>query len=190
MQRASGSSFQILVPNADSVLRSLLILRAPQCSGKTEVSEKLKERLEKIEPKKQTYLLKLDEINADRFEYILNEALKKKYNYVLGELNYGDSHTTDPIGTWLLRFKEKDYEILSFVLEAKKEVHLHRCKNDPKRTPFDKIDEVFFNHDSETFQRLQHVFQEKSGIHEIVLNTENKSSSQVTDEILRHLCII
>jgi len=184
-----SSSYEILVANANSVLRCLLILRGPQCSGKTEISEKLKERLHKIEPKKQTCLLKLDEINTDRFEYVLNEALKQKYNYVVAELNYGDSHTTDPIRTWLLRFIDKDFKILSFVLEARKEVRLDRCKNDRKRTPFDKIDEVFFNHDSETFIRFQHVFQEKSGIHEIVLNTENKSSSQVTDEILRHLRI-
>ena len=32
---------------------------------------------------------------------------------------------------------------------------------------------------------IQHIFQEKSGIHEIVLNTENKSSSQATDDILK-----
>ena len=183
----NSSSYEILDANANSVLRYLLILRGPQCSGKTEISEKLKERLHKIEPKKQTYFLKLDEINTDRFEYVLNEALKQKYKYVVGELNYGDSHTTDPIRTWLLRFKDKDFEILSFVLEARKEVRLDRCKNDPKRIPFDKIDEAFFNYDSETFERFQHIFQEKSGIHQIVLNTENKSSSQVTDEILGHL---
>jgi thymidylate kinase len=188
-REGNSSSHEILVADANSVLRYLLILRGPQCSGKTEISEKLKERLHEIERKKQTYLLKLDEINTDRFDYVLNESLKQKYNYVVAELDYGDSHTTDPIRTWLLRFKDKAYETLSFVLEARKEVRLDRCKNDPKRTPFDKIDEVFFNYDSETFERFQHIFQEKSGIHEIVLNTENKSCSQVTDEILRHLRI-
>ena len=38
------------------------------------------------------------------FEYFLNEALKKKHNYVVCELDYGDPHTTDPIRTWLQRF--------------------------------------------------------------------------------------
>jgi len=42
-------------------LRRLVILRGPQCSGKTEISEKLKERLDETKHKK-TYLLKLDEI--------------------------------------------------------------------------------------------------------------------------------
>jgi hypothetical protein len=169
-----------------------VLLRGPQCSGKTEISEKLKERIDKIKHKSQTYLLKLDEINAERLEYSLSEALNKKYNYIVGELNYGDSHTTDPMRTWLYRFKNKDYQRLSVVLEARKEVRLDRCRNDPKRSPFDKIDEIFFNYDSETFESLQReaVFQKESGIHEIILNTENKSASQVADEILCHLGVV
>ena len=55
-------------------LRHLVILRGPQCSGKTAISEKLTERLDEIKHKKQTYLLKLDEINTERFEYSLNQA--------------------------------------------------------------------------------------------------------------------
>jgi hypothetical protein len=51
----------------------------PQCSGKTEISEKLKERLDETKHKK-TYLLRLDEINTERFEYSLNEALFVKHD--------------------------------------------------------------------------------------------------------------
>ena len=172
-------------------MRRLVILRGPQCSGKTEISEKLKERLDETKHRK-IYLLKLDEINTERFEYSLNKALNKKYNYIVGELNYGDSSTTDPMRSWLQRFKDKNYHIDSIVVEASWEMRLHRCRNDPKRNPFDKIDEMFFNHDSETFKRIQRegVFQKKSDIHEIILNTENKSSSQVADEILRNLGLI
>jgi hypothetical protein len=119
------------------------------------ISEKLKERLDEIKHRNPTYLLKLDEINTDRFENSLHEALKKKYNYIVDELNCRDSHTTHPIGTWLQRFKDKDYQIVSIVLEASKETRLQRCKKDPKRNPFDKIDVMFFNHDSETSERLQ-----------------------------------
>ena len=124
-------------------MKYIVILRGPQCSGKTEISAKLKERLDEIKHKNVTFLLKLDEINNERFEYILNEALKKRYSYIVGELNYGNSHTTDPFITWLHHFKDKDYQIVSIVLEARKETRLQRCKNDPKRNPFDKIDEVF-----------------------------------------------
>ena len=64
-------------------------------------------------------------------------------------------------------------------------MRLQRCKNDPKRSPFDKI-ESFFNHDSEIFDRLEHdrIFYKQSGLHEITLNTENKSPSQLANEIL------
>ena len=58
-------------------------------------------------------------------------------------------------------------------------MRLQRCKNDPKRSPFDIIDEFFFNHDSETFERLERDggFQKKSGAHEITVNTENNCFS-------------
>ena len=90
-------------------MRYLVLLKGPQCSGKTEISEKLKERIDEIKHKKQTFLLKLDDINTERLEYSLSEVLNKKYNYVVGELNYGDSHTTNPMRTWLHRFKNKNY---------------------------------------------------------------------------------
>jgi hypothetical protein len=143
-------------------LACLIILREPQCSGKTEVSQRLRETLDE-KHKKQTYLLKLNEINTERFKKALNEALDKKYKYVVGELNCGDSHNTDP-RLWLHRFKDKHYQIVSFVLVGGKQVRLHRCKNDPKRSPFDKIDESFFNHDSEIFERHEHerIFYKKS----------------------------
>ena len=163
----------------------LIILRGPQCSGKTEVSQRLKETLDE-KNKKRTYLLKLNEINTERFKKALNEALDKRYKYVVGELNYGDSHSTDPMRTWLQRFKDKHYQIVSFVLVGGKEMRLQRCKNDPKRSPFDKIDESFFNHDSEIFERHEHdrIFYKKSGLREITLNTENKSPSQLANQIL------
>jgi len=168
-------------------LACLIILRGPQCSGKTEVSQRLRETLDK-KHKKRTYLLKLSEINTERFKKALNEALDKRYKYVVGELNYGNSNNTYQ-RTWLQRFKDKHYQIVSFVLVGGKQVRLQRCKNDPKRSPFDKIDESFFNHDSEIFERHEHdgIFYKKSGIHEITLNTENKSPSQLANEILRSI---
>jgi len=170
-----------------NALACLIILRGPQCSGKTEVSQRLRETLDK-KHKERTCLLKLNEINTERFKKSLNEALDKKYKYVVGELNCGDSHNTDP-RTWLQRFKDKHYQIVSFVLVAGKQVRLQRCKNDPKRSPFDKIDESFFNHDSEIFERHEHdrIFYKRSGLHETTLNTENKSPPQLASEILRNI---
>jgi hypothetical protein len=112
----------------------------------------------------------------------------KKYKYIIGELNYGDSHSTYP-RTWLQHFKDRHYQIVSFVLVGRNQVRLQRCKDDPKRSPFDKIYESFFNHDSEIFERLEYdrIFYKKSGLREITLNSENKSPSQVANEILRSI---
>jgi hypothetical protein len=90
-----------------STLACLIILRGPQCSGKTEVSQRLRETLDKKQ-KKRTCLLKLNEINTERFKKSLNEALDKKYKYVVGELNYEDSHSTD---IFLLDFLEESISL-------------------------------------------------------------------------------
>lgn len=146
-------------------LTYLIILRGPKGSGKTEVSQKLKERLYG-KHRNRIYFLKLEEINNERFKKILDEALDKSYNYVIAELNYGESHSTDSITHWLECFKDKRYQIVSFVLVGRKEIRLQRCKNDPKRNPFDIIDEHFFNHDSEIFERLERDggFQKEFGV--------------------------
>jgi len=44
--------------------------------------------LREILGEKRTYLLKLNEINTERFKKTLNEVLDKRYKYVIGELNY------------------------------------------------------------------------------------------------------
>jgi tRNA uridine 5-carbamoylmethylation protein Kti12 len=89
-------------------LACLIILRGPQCSGKTEVSQSLRKMLDK-KHKKQTYLLKPNEINTERFTKALDKALDKRYKYVVGELNYEDSYNTDPM-IWLHRFKDKHFK--------------------------------------------------------------------------------
>jgi thymidylate kinase len=166
-------------------LTYLIILRGAKGSGKTEVSRKLKERLDE-KNKNRIYFLKLDQINNERFKKILDDALDKSYKYVIAELNCGESYCTYSMSNWLERFKDKHYQIVSLVLVGRKEIRLQRCKNDPKHNPFDLIDEHFFNHDSEIFERLERegVFRKKFGVPEIILNTEYKSPSQVTDEIL------
>ena len=85
----------------------LIILRGPQCSGKTEVSQRLRETLDK-KHKKQTYLLKLNEINTERFKKALNEALDKRYKYVVVELNYEDSHSSRIQATPISSLDQRD----------------------------------------------------------------------------------
>ena len=71
--------------------------------------------------------LRLEQLNNDRFKKILNEALDKKYKYVIAELNYGESHSTNSMKNWLASFRDKHYQIVSFVLVGSKEIRLQRC---------------------------------------------------------------
>ena len=76
-------------------------------------------------------------------------------------------------------------DLSSLISERHPIIH-NLCEN------FAPCDQILFNHDSEIFESLQRegVFQKESGIDEIILNTENKSASHVTDEILCHLRLV
>jgi len=74
-------------------------------SGKTSVRKYLREKLP------DSAGLDLD-LNANDEVISLNEVLGRKN--VVGELYDGGSHTTNP--TWINKFKEKDYNIISVIL--------------------------------------------------------------------------
>jgi uridine kinase len=58
-----------------NALACLIILRGPQCSGKTEVSQRLRETLDK-KHKVRTCLLKLNEINTERYRISIQKILE------------------------------------------------------------------------------------------------------------------
>ena len=60
-------------------------------------------------------LLDLDQTIDDRFESNMAVALDKEF--VVGEMHFGDGHTTEP-EMWIRRFREKDYKMLSVVLKV------------------------------------------------------------------------
>ncbi len=76
-------------------------------SGKTSVGKYLKEKLP------DSAGLDLD-LNANDEVISLNEVLGR--GNVVGELYDGGSHTTNP--TWINKFKEKEYNIISVILNA------------------------------------------------------------------------
>ena len=84
-------------------------------SGKTKVGLYLLEALE------DSALLDRD-LNANGPIQSIDESLGKKN--VIGELFYGNSHTTDP--QWIKAFQERDYKILSAILNTKLETCINR----------------------------------------------------------------
>jgi predicted ABC-type ATPase len=120
-------------------MRRLIILRGPAGSGKTTVSVALANKI----GKENTCILDLDITNSNenRFESNLQECMES--SNVIGMMFYGNSHTTEPM-TWISNFKKKDYEILSVILFANKEICFERCKNDNNtgRHPINKVKEI------------------------------------------------
>jgi thymidylate kinase len=160
----------------------LIILRGPAGSGKSTVSKRLKNKF-KIQKSIDSYLLNLDEVREIVFESYMKEALE--YEYVIGEIYYGNNHTTKP-ETWINRFKEKDYDIFSFILKASKETCHERCKNDKNndRSPTNRIQsQNHYDHGRFYKNKDFSEFAENAIIHEEIIDTEGKHE-QVVDTIL------
>ena len=88
-------------------MRKLIIIRGPPGIGKTTIANALIAKLDK------GYLLRLDETRTDLFQSYLTCALK--YENVVGEMFFGNSHTTNP-SEWLSHFSNEKYEKLSVLL--------------------------------------------------------------------------
>ena len=88
-------------------MRKLIITRGPPGIGKTTIANALIAKLDK------GYLLRLDETRTDLFQSYLTCALK--YENVVGEMFFGNSHTTNP-SEWLSHFSNEKYEKLSVLL--------------------------------------------------------------------------
>ena len=90
-------------------MRKLIIIRGPPGIGKTTIANALIAKLDK------GYLLRLDETRTDLFQAYLTCAMK--YENVIGEMFFGNSHTTNP-SEWLSHFPDGKYEKLSVLLTA------------------------------------------------------------------------
>ena len=91
----------------------LIILRGPMGSGKSKIGEYLKGKLE------DSAELNSD-MNANSEIPFLDQVLGKQN--VIGELYDGGSHTIN--STWVNKFREKGYGMLSVILEASLETCL------------------------------------------------------------------
>jgi hypothetical protein len=153
-------------------MKRLIILRGPMGSGKTKVGLYLLEALE------DSALLDLD-LNANGPIQSIDESLGKKN--VIGELFYGNSHTTDP--QWIKAFQERDYKILSVILNTKLETCINRVlvKRKDNRTSEEVKQYYDFFHNN-----LKSIFKIRTGIEEISIDTDEKEPRQVGDEILGH----
>lgn len=152
----------------------LIIVRGPPGSGKTTISRCLKNLL----GDDKTYVLNLDEIAT--FPHNLKEALERNYQYVVGEMNHGNSHTEEP-EEWIRNFKMKGSAILSVILHSSFNYCFEKTKN-RSTNPLSE-DEMRFEYDK-FYHSLLTVFAYKAKIKEICIDCEHKQTTQIAKEIV------
>lgn len=167
----------------------LLILRGSAGSGKSEVWEKLKNKI-KEHKSIESCFLNLDEIDPEKFESNMKEALECEC--VIGEMfsgedkkSPGNGHTTNP-ETWINRFKDKHYNIFSFILKASKETCHQRCVNDrnQERKPLNRDKKQNSDDYDKFFNCPEFVnFATNANIDEEIVDTETTPIPEVVDII-------
>jgi hypothetical protein len=152
----------------------LIIMRGPPGSGKTKVANHI---LSKLGISRENAFLDLDEVTQDKFNENISEVLK--HDIIIGEMHYGDSHTTEP-RQWIEKF-EKKYNILSVVLIVGFEECVKRAvsRNEHPHEPLDAINQYFL-----FYAKYQNTFNSKAQVKEIQVNCKDKNPQQIGDEIL------
>src|SRR5438132_4233013 len=156
-----------------------VILRGPAAAGKSTISKALIRRLGS-----DAAYLHLDIIESEynpasttQFRTSLTNALRHKY--VVGEMFYGDSHTTNP--KWLEEFRKRAYCIVSIVLGVTFATSYERWNKDPSRNHNEDIKPDF---DRFAQRQKSDIFAKASGLKEVLIDTENKTIEIICDEIV------
>ena len=152
----------------------LIILRGPPGVGKTTVSRHI---IKRLGPNK-AVILYLDKIE----EFDLNVQKASGHEYVIGELFFGDSHTTRP-EQWLNIFT--GYSKISFILDAPFDICYERAKTRPEYANYteERYKVLYYGF---KFLWLFNVFNQYAGVKEIPINAQNDFSS-VADVIVKYV---
>lgn len=121
----------------------------------------------------------MDEIRPSIFNRYLHEALN--YEFVIGEMYSGNSHTLNP-EEWLTQFRERDYVLLSFVLQAPIEQCFNRVR---QRKENAIVDHVEYQSLYDWFSKVQElgIFSEKAKVQEITIDARQEPK-EIADEIM------
>jgi thymidylate kinase len=110
----------------------------------------------------------------------VQQALSKEY--VIGELFFGNSHTTRP-EEWLSKFN--DYSKISFILQIPFDISYKRAKNRPEYENYteERYRVLYYGF---KFLCLFNVFNRYAGVKEFCINAQADPSS-VADKIVEML---
>jgi shikimate kinase len=154
----------------------LIILRGPAGSGKDTIGKCL---VKKLGGNKRAYVLDLDITDPLERQFIRDLQESLRYEHVIGMMFWGGTHTENP-DSWIVNFKNRNYTILSVILNASLQTLIQR------------VEERCYNHKSpeemkqhfEKFNQIRSTFASSAGAKEISINTEGKSVDKVAEEIL------
>jgi shikimate kinase len=169
----SGAPFK----EPEDRLRYLILLRGPAGVGKSAIRKHLRRQFERLFGVGRVCLLDLDQVNSDRFEENMKQALTS--TCVLGEMFYGNSHTTHP-HSWMDRLK--GYQRVSFVLEASAQPCFRRIVHryeDPHYPNLDSYKERVY----EAHVKERNEFPKKAGIVEHRMDTEKSTEEETARTI-------
>jgi deoxyadenosine/deoxycytidine kinase len=157
----------------------LVILRGPAGSGKDTIGKRL---VEKLGGNTQACMLDLD-ITGPLEGHFLNKLEQSlRYEHVIGMLFWGDKHTENP-ESWIVKFKDRNYTIISVILHASLQTLIHRVE----KRGHDCKSPVEMKQYFKDFNRIKNIFVCKAQVREISIDTEGKKPDAVADEILSNL---
>jgi ribose 1,5-bisphosphokinase PhnN len=154
----------------------LIILRGPAGSGKDTIGKSL---VEKLGGDNQVRMLDLDITGPLEQQFLEQVEESLQYKHVIGMLFWGGTHTENP-DNWITKFKNRNYTIISVVLQASLQTLIQRVE---KRGYNYKPPEEMKKHFDE-FNQIKNIFADNAQVEEISIGTEGKNPEKVADEIL------
>jgi thymidylate kinase len=141
--------------------------------GKTTISRHIINRL----GQNKAAILSLDEVRIKEFDLNVQQALDKEY--VVGELFFGQYHTTRP-EQWLSKYN--DYSKISFILQIPFDICFQRAKTRPEYENYteEQYRVLYYGF---KFLCLFNVFNQCARVKEFCINAQTDSSS-VADKIV------
>lgn len=154
-------------------MKWLVILRAVTGTGKKTTAHKLVQRL----GANNATCLNMDVVEVDQINRMIEATLK--FQYVIAHMYSGEQNTSDP-ASWISRFKDSGFHIISFVLNISLDAGKKRCLERDKNRTEEEYGWLWERFNKPPFSD----FAKKADVKEISVDAE-QSTDAMCDQILK-----